>query len=75
MKDPPNKNPFKAAAGRKGGQETFKRHGHEHMAKIGSRGAETTHQRYRWLPVGTSGYALVHRETDEIVAICGTQPW
>lgn len=64
----------KAQAGSLGGKATVNRYGREYMRSIGKRGAQTTWTRYGWLPVGTSGYALVHRETNKIVAIVGELP-
>ena len=59
----------KAQAGRKGGLATVKKHGKNHMAAIGRRGAETTQEQYMTVPVGTSQYALVNRQMKKIVAI------
>ena len=56
----------KQQAGRKGGQATVQRHGREHMAEIGTRGAAVTWQRYHLSPVGQSGWAMVDRETNEV---------
>lgn len=69
------KNPRRQAAGRKGGIVTLQRYGHAHMSKIGRRGAEETHRRYRMTPAGTAGWALVDRETGEVIALIGTRPW
>ena len=59
----------KAEAGRMGGLATVKKHGKSHMAAIGRLGAQTTQERYMTVPVGTSQYALVNRQTRKIVAI------
>lgn len=58
----------KAEAGRLGGLNTYKKHGSEHMAKIGRRGFESTFARYRLAPYGTSDFALISRTTGKIVA-------
>jgi len=59
----------KQQAGQKGGLATVAKHGREHMQKIGARGAATTWSRYSLKPVNESQYAMVHRETNKIVAI------
>ena len=59
----------KSEAGRLGGLATARKHGKEYMAAIGRRGAQTTQERYMTVPVGTSQYALVNRQTNKIVAI------
>ena len=65
----------KAAAGRKGGLVTAGRYGPSHMAEIGRQGAQVTHEKYRMQPLGTSGWAMVDRDTDKVVAVMGTRPW
>ena len=58
----------KQNAGRQGGLATFRKHGKEHMQKIGRRGAKITHSRYRMHPFGLSGWAYINRETGEVKA-------
>ena len=65
----------KQAAGRKGGRTTMLRHGADHMAKIGSKGGQTTKERYQWLPVGATGYAMVRRSDNQVVSLTGARPW
>lgn len=59
----------KQSAGSIGGRSTVARHGRKHMATIGRRGASVTWARYTLKPVNESQYAMVHRETNKIVAI------
>ena len=65
----------RAAAGRIGGQSTLKKYGSDHFRKIGILGAATTWKRYGLKPVGTSQYAMVHRETNEIKAFFSGVPF
>lgn len=52
-----------------GGRATVERHGREHMRKIGRAGAERTWSKYRLEPFGTSYFAMVLRETGDIVRV------
>jgi hypothetical protein len=61
-------------AGSKGGQETVKRHGTQHMSKIGKRGAASTWQRYHLSPIGQSGWAMVDRETGNVKTLVNYIP-
>lgn len=63
------KDPKKVKAGRKGGRATASRHGKEHMAAIGRKGAESTWKQYYLLPVELANYAMINRETGEVIAI------
>jgi hypothetical protein len=65
----------KAKAGRKGGQKTFELYGTDHMKKIGANGAATTWKRYGLKPVGTSQFAMVNRETNEVKAFLTGLPF
>ena len=58
----------KAEAGRLGGKATAKKYGNEHMAEIGKKGAEATWEKYTLQPAGTSRFAMVNKETNQIVA-------
>lgn len=58
----------KAQAGRAGGLATVRKHGREHMAKIGRRGGQVTHERYSLAPVNLSHFAMVDRKTGKIKA-------
>ena len=65
----------KKSAGRIGGLATVKKYGPEHMAEIGKAGAKTTWTRYHLQPTGTSDFAMINRETGQIVAlISGRRP-
>jgi hypothetical protein len=55
-------------SGALGGKSTLARHGHEHFSTIGKRGARSTWQRYKLVPVGTFGLAMVDRKTGEFKA-------
>lgn len=65
----------KSESGRKGGQQTLRRHGKQHFKKIGAQGAKVTWTRYGLKPVGTSQFAMVHRETGEIKAFLAGVPF
>lgn len=65
----------KQQAGRAGGLSTLARHGHDHFAQIGRKGAAVTWSRYALRPVGTSELAMCKRDTGEVVAfISGGKP-
>lgn len=54
-----------------GGQAVLAKYGREHFRNLRRRWGRL----YSWKPVGTSGYALVRRDTGEIVAITGDLPY
>jgi hypothetical protein len=56
----------KRRSGQLGGRATVARYGREHMSRIGRRGAQVFWQRYRLLPAGLSGWAIVERETGKV---------
>lgn len=58
----------KREAGRRGGLATVKKHGREHMQKIGRAGAMVLHKRYKLEPVDLNDFALVDRETGALKA-------
>lgn len=58
----------RASAGRRGGLATFAKYGVGHMKVIGAKGAKVFYSRYRLTPVGTSQFAIVCRETNEVKA-------
>ena len=58
----------KTEAGRLGGKATARKYGKEHMAEIGRKGAETTWTRYTLQPIGVNQFAMVNKETNQIVA-------
>ena len=58
----------KRQAGRKGGLATVARHGPDHMRQIGKRGARAFWNRYTLRPAGLSDFAIVRRETNEVIA-------
>jgi len=59
----------KKEAGRLGGLATVEKHGHEHMSKIGKKGAKVLYERYALRPYQLSKFALVSRETGQVKAI------
>ena len=63
-----NRKHTKQSAGSLGGRATVARHGHDHMAKIGRRGGQVTHERYYLAPVNLSHFAMVDRKTNKIKA-------
>jgi hypothetical protein len=64
----------KQQAGSLGGRETVRKYGPKHMAEIGKRGAAVTWARYSLAPVGSSGWAMVERNTGTIRALSGYNP-
>jgi len=62
-------NEQKRKAGRQGGLATYRKHGREHMQRIGRRGGEVTHERYHMHPVGLSGWAYIDRESGKVKAV------
>lgn len=65
----------RAAAGRRGGLSTVAKYGAEHMRAIGRAGARVFWERYRFSPVGTSQFAVVHRESNQVVAFLDGRPF
>ena len=65
----------RAAAGRSGGLATLAKYGAAHMSAIGARGAKVFHSRYRLTPVGTSQFAIINRETNEVKAFLDGMPF
>ena len=65
----------RAAAGRRGGLAVLEKYGVDHMKKIGAKGAEVFHSRYEYKPVGQDDFAVVHRETNVIVALLSGLPF
>ena len=61
-------NNSKQSAGKKGGLATLARYGPEHMRAIGKRGAAVFWNRYSLKPAGTSQFAIVKRDTSEVIA-------
>jgi hypothetical protein len=57
------------AAGRMGGLATVNKHGKEHMAAIGKKGAAALYKKYQLVPAAMTGWALISRETGAVVAI------
>lgn len=61
----------KAQAGARGGKATAERHGRDHMAAIGRKGAAEFWHRYRVMPHGTNLFAIISRETGAVVGYMG----
>lgn len=57
----------KQQAGRLGGQTTLKKHGREHFANIGRKGAQAMHKKYRLVPIGIGDMAFVDRDTGQVL--------
>lgn len=57
----------KRDAGRLGGKATLAKHGKKHFSRIGKRGAQTFHKLYRLDPYGIGDFAIVDRQTNQIV--------
>jgi hypothetical protein len=64
----------KRSAGALGGRATVARHGNEYMQELGARGASVTWSRYHLAPIGQSGWAMVHRQTNEVKAFINYIP-
>lgn len=58
-----------------GGKALVEKYGVKHMAEIGRRGAAMFYQRYKWIPAGTSGWALVRKSDDVIIRTVGVRPF
>lgn len=52
---------------RRGGKATVKKHGRDHMSKIGKSGARVFWKRYTLRPTGTADFAIVKREGGEVI--------
>jgi hypothetical protein len=64
----------RAIAGSRGGKRTAKRFGKRYMRKIGKWGAHVMHSRYALEPVALNDFALVHRDTGQVVALLSGKP-
>lgn len=64
-----NQKHTKRTAGQIGGRATLARYGPDHMRTIGRRGAATFWRRYSLAPVGLSDFAIVRRETNEVISV------
>ena len=62
-------------AGRRGGRATVAKHGKDHMSKIGKRGAAVFWKRYAFEPAGQSDFAIVKRDTREVIAFLSGRPF
>ncbi|HMV28540.1 MAG TPA: hypothetical protein PKE23_04090 [Anaerolineales bacterium] len=62
-------------AGRRGGLATLAKHGKDHFSKIGKRGAATFWKRYKFEPTGLNDFAIVKRETREVIAFLSGRPF
>lgn len=65
----------KKQAGSLGGTSTVKRYGKAYMQSIGKKGADAFHKKYRLSPIGLANYAIVNRETNEIVNTTNSSLW
>lgn len=64
----------RAIAGSKGGKRTVKLYGKRYMRKIAKWGAHVMHSTYRRVPVLLNDFAIVHRETGQVVALLSGRP-
>lgn len=55
-------------AGRQGCLATVRKYRRCYMSEIGRRGAAVLYERYRHIPYGVSGWALIDRETEQVKA-------
>ncbi len=58
----------KKSAGALGGQTTLAKYGAKHFQQIGKRGAAVTWQRYELRPAGVSDFAMIRKDTGEVIA-------
>jgi len=65
----------KKSAGQRGGLATLAKHGREHFAKIGQRGAAEFHKRYRLDPFGLNDFAIVRRDTGDVISFLSGRPF
>lgn len=65
----------RSEAGRRGGRSTLEKHGVEHFKKIGAKGAQVFHRRYRLAPIGQDNFAIVNRETNVVKAFLNGLPF
>lgn len=65
----------KRSAGQLGGRATLARYGHDHMRRIGKRGAVTFHRLYQLEPAGINDFAILKRETGEVIAFLSGRPY
>lgn len=52
----------------KGGKALVEKYGPDYMRKIGQRGAQTTHKKYKMVPCGTSKFIYIDRKTGEVAS-------
>ena len=64
----------KETAGQIGGRATLAKYGRKYMQQIGAAGARSTWARYRLIPVGQSGWAMVDREYGQVKAFINYIP-
>ena len=57
----------RSEAGKLGGLATFAKHGRQHMKRIGKRGADVFHARYKLQPFGQYQWAIVRRSDSVII--------
>ena len=57
-----------------GGKALFQKYGSNHMRQIGKSGQAKFRKLYQWKPAGTSGWALVRRDNNQVVAFVGSRP-
>jgi hypothetical protein len=57
----------KQDAGRLGGLKTASKYGNEYMSQLARRGAVAFHIKYKLVPIRLNNFAIVNRETGEMV--------
>jgi hypothetical protein len=62
-------------AGKRGGLATLAKYGKDHFKQIGKRGAAVFHRRYSLSPFGMDDFAVVKRETGEVIAFLSGRPY
>lgn len=58
----------KAEAGRLGGLATKEKYGSDYFKRLGEKGAQAFHSKYKLMPAMMNDFAIVDRQTGEIVA-------
>lgn len=65
---------FTSETQRAAAQALIEQRGLEHMRQIGKRGAKTFYRRYKFVPAGTSGWAIVSRADNTVIRTLGVLP-
>ena len=64
----------KSEAASLGGKAVYRKYGSQYMKALGKSGQAAFKKLYKWKPAGTSGWALIRRSDESIVALVGSLP-